>query len=551
MPTVTFQVAAEESLGSASLYLTALPAAGLASRSSSSSSSSAVSSDGRAGADGVDARSVFDGVAMASLVGIVRQLAQLSDHAAAVFESLSAEVADVGRRRAAIVARVAEVEARLSRIELRTLRDTQPVRLVYAPAGSTWRFGDVTPGPVHGHGHGHGHGHDNIFQPGTRPAFLQWQYVQAGPQHAVGRAALPGYECGASHRDDTSFKRINAERGVAGSALGEEETEALALGVAEGSRAGIGRRDDTSEATGKAKGGTGGKDEGGKAEGVDGGCNQGLLTLTTREPAAHEPSPHEPSPHEPSLHEISPHTPVAHEPTPHAAQGKCDELGADESGARSGGNPVTVGGIAELATAAGELSETCQNMMVGRGAAASASAAGEMVRDDASSTDLVVENGSAGCEGTSDEEMSRETGDAGKMWDEGATDEEEAMVVGGGGLLGGRFGEWSHGEVEGGRAQRLKPWLRPDKLPLLSPSSPLSPQADEGCISPPSLALPLQAVEEEPVHASARSRSSRAHAGAGVVTGITMFRLLAKGMGVFTPRQDWTVTGGAKEPKVH
>ncbi|CAI7886342.1 unnamed protein product [Closterium sp. NIES-53] len=802
MPTVNFQVAAEESLGSASLYLTALPAAGIASRSSSSSS--AVSSDGRAGADSVDARSVFDGVSMASLVGIVRQLAQLSDevssrptntvlslsrrlppnlsasaapisrllgppfprsHAVAVFESLSAEVADVGRRRAAIVARVAEVEARLSRIELRTLRDTQPVRLVYAPAGSTWRFGDVTHGPVHGHGD------DNIFQPGTRPAFLQWQYAQAGPQHAVGRAALPGYECGASNRADTSFKRINAERGVAGSALGEEETEALALGVAEGSRAGIGGRDYTNEATGKIKGGTGGKEEGGKEEGVEGVCNRGLLTSRTREPAPdepsqhepspHEPSPHEPSPHEPCLHEISPQTPVAHETTPHA-QGEGDEWGADESGARSGGNPVTVGGVAALVTAAGEPGETSENLMAGRGAAL-ATAVGEMVvrvvgedseggggegggevgergkevtgkeewvrqqerhymeeeeevsgsmqRDDASSTDLAVENGSAECEGTSDEEMSGEEGDAGERWDEGASDEEETMLAGGGGgLLGGSFGVWRHGEVGGGgstqrviaavltcgllvdgdadddgddggggggvggddgffygsrddcctghhvgregqvgragefrqgeeegvlltcaqhsqaleqgmeeketgaaifaaasaaaaisadfspaasavaagasagagggagsaadsaaagksstgeagrglmrrlhgpKLRQLKPWLRPDKLPLLSPSSPLSPQADEGCISPPSLALPLQAVEEEPVHASARSRSSRAHASAGVVTSITMFRLLAKGMGVFTPRQDWTVTGGAKEPKVH
>ncbi|CAI5994177.1 unnamed protein product [Closterium sp. NIES-64] len=679
---------------------------------------------------------------MASLAGIVRQLAQLSDHAAAVFESLSAEVADVGRRRAAIVTRVADVEARLSRIELRTLRDTQPVRLVYAPAGSTWRFGDATHGPVHGQGRS-GHGHDNIFQPGTRPAFLQWQYVQAGPQRAVGHAALPCYECGASRRDDPSSKRTNAERGVPGSALGGEETKALTLGVAEWSRAGICRRDDTSEATGKAKGGAGGKEEGEKEEGEEGGCNRGLLTPTAREPATHEPSPHEPS-----LHEISPQTPVAHESTPHAyahAQGEGDEWGADKSEATSGGNPVTVGGVAALATAAGEPSETCQNMMVGRGAAL-ATAVGEMMvrvvgedseggggeggevgeggkevkgeeewvgqqrrhhmeeeeegsasmqRDDASSTDLVVENGSAECEGTGDEEMSEETGDTEESWDEGARDGEETVVVGGGGgLLGGSFGEWRHGEVGGGqrviaavvltcgllvdgdgdgddgidagfdngslygsrdncytghhvekgeqvghivefrqgeeegvlltcahhshalqqgveekesgaavvaaaaaipadfspaaaaaaaaavgspvdaaaagkssaaaaggglmrrlhgpKLRQLKPWLRPDKLPLLSPSSPLSPQADEGCISPPPLGLPLQAVEEEPVHASTRSRSNRAHVGgAGVVTGITMFRLFAKGMGVFTLRQDWTVTGGPKMPKVH
>ncbi|CAI5483217.1 unnamed protein product [Closterium sp. Yama58-4] len=815
MPTVTFQVAAEESLGSASLYLTALPAAGIASRSSSSSSS-AVSSDGRAGADGVDVRGVFDSVAMVSLVGIVRQLAQLSDHTAAVFESLSAEVADVGRRRAAIVARVAEVEARLSRIELRTLRDTQPVRLVYAPGGETRGESGMLgreSGKIEG-----------VLEVGV------WRGGGCGGERVMGIAGaerLWGITVGLHFTIASFVEQEVSVRKVAESALEEEENGAPMAGVTEGSSAENDRRDDLRGGTGKARGATGGKEGDGEEEGADVASNHGGLAPTPHEPALVEPSPHKPPVHEPAAHEPaaqelsshvpSPHTPAAHEPTPYAyAQGEGEEWGADDSGARKEGNPVVLGGEVALdcespqnlmifeapqkSVLGGEAvlgCETPQSLMVGRGAALG-TAVGEMVvpvvreeregdggeeggevgeggkevkekeewvgqqerhfleeeeegsastqRDDVSSTDLMVENGSVGCEGTRDEDMSLYTGDAGEGWDEEARDEQEnqetggegegsdgetsdeemsgemgdagersykevrdgeemVLIGGGGGLLGGSFGEWQYGdgEVEGGRTQRvlaavvltcgllvdgdaddgdngdngimygsrdncytdhnagkegqvdqagelrqveeeqvlltcprhsqalqqgveekdsgapnfaaaaavaisadfspaaaaaaaaaaagaaggggaaclgsaadagkssaaaaggslmrrlhghklrqLKPWLRPDKLPLLSPSSPLSPQADEGCISPPPLALPLQAVEEEPVHVPTCSRSGRTHAGgAGVVTGITMFRLLAKGMGVFTPRQDWTVTGGAKAPKVH
>ncbi|CAI6010902.1 unnamed protein product [Closterium sp. NIES-65] len=129
MPLARRHVAAEESLASPSVLR-------------------AASSD--------DPRGMLEGVSMACLVGLVKQLAVLSDcsdplfcadsaspsapcsHASRVFEGLAADLAEVASRREQVAARARGLESVVGRIEERILKDSHPLALAYTP-GVRWR----------------------------------------------------------------------------------------------------------------------------------------------------------------------------------------------------------------------------------------------------------------------------------------------------------------------------------------------------------------------------------------------------------------------------
>ncbi|CAI5973581.1 unnamed protein product [Closterium sp. NIES-64] len=111
MPLARRHVAAEESLASPSVLR-------------------AASSD--------DPRGMLEGVSMACLVGLVKQLAVLSDHASRVFEGLAADLAEVASRREQVAARARGIESVVGRIEERILKDSHPLALAYTP-GVRWR----------------------------------------------------------------------------------------------------------------------------------------------------------------------------------------------------------------------------------------------------------------------------------------------------------------------------------------------------------------------------------------------------------------------------
>eukprot|EP00897_Mesotaenium_endlicherianum_P010049 jgi/Mesen1/9072/ME000578S08309 len=143
MPIIKLQVRAEERLASSELFTTAVAEK--------------------------DSAGILDGVAMANLVGIVRQLGDLAEYAAGVFDSLNKEVQATALRGEALGHRVRRLEVQVPAVEEAILTDTNPLRFVSAP-GVEWRASV--------------HTEQNHFSRGDPPAFVVDAYkgCRASPQ---------------------------------------------------------------------------------------------------------------------------------------------------------------------------------------------------------------------------------------------------------------------------------------------------------------------------------------------------------------------------------
>ncbi|KAJ8545443.1 hypothetical protein K7X08_018026 [Anisodus acutangulus] len=88
-------------------------------------------------ADKEDPKAVLDGVAVAGLVGILRQLGDLAEFAAEVFHGLQEQVMVTSSRSNKLVARVKKIEAALPPLERAVLAQQSHLHLAYT-AGSNW-----------------------------------------------------------------------------------------------------------------------------------------------------------------------------------------------------------------------------------------------------------------------------------------------------------------------------------------------------------------------------------------------------------------------------
>ncbi|KAL9232157.1 hypothetical protein vseg_007296 [Gypsophila vaccaria] len=84
-----------------------------------------------------DPKAVLDGVAVAGLVGLLRQLGDLSQFAAEVFHGLQEQLASTGSRSRKLVNRIQHVEASLPSLEKAMLSQTSHIHFAYQP-GSNW-----------------------------------------------------------------------------------------------------------------------------------------------------------------------------------------------------------------------------------------------------------------------------------------------------------------------------------------------------------------------------------------------------------------------------
>ncbi|KAI3440014.1 Protein SCAR (Protein WAVE) [Psidium guajava] len=87
--------------------------------------------------DREDPKAVLDGVAVAGLVGILRQLGDLAEFAAEVFHGLQEQVATTASRSHKLVVRAQRIEAALPTLEKAILAQTSHIHFAYT-AGSDW-----------------------------------------------------------------------------------------------------------------------------------------------------------------------------------------------------------------------------------------------------------------------------------------------------------------------------------------------------------------------------------------------------------------------------
>ncbi|XP_050223044.1 protein SCAR3 [Mercurialis annua] len=85
-----------------------------------------------------DPKAVLDGVAVAGLVGILRQLGDLAEFAAEVFHGLQQQVMTTASRSHKLTVRVQNIEAALPSLEKAVLAQTSHIHFAYT-AGSEWR----------------------------------------------------------------------------------------------------------------------------------------------------------------------------------------------------------------------------------------------------------------------------------------------------------------------------------------------------------------------------------------------------------------------------
>ncbi|KAK3206907.1 hypothetical protein Dsin_020953 [Dipteronia sinensis] len=88
-------------------------------------------------ADKEDPKAVLDGVAVAGLVGILRQLGDLAEFAAEVFHGLQEQVMTTASRSHKLTVRVQHIEASLPPLEKAVLAQTSHIHFAYT-AGSEW-----------------------------------------------------------------------------------------------------------------------------------------------------------------------------------------------------------------------------------------------------------------------------------------------------------------------------------------------------------------------------------------------------------------------------
>ncbi|KAL2475215.1 Protein SCAR3 [Abeliophyllum distichum] len=84
-----------------------------------------------------DPKEVLDGVAVAGLVGVLRQLGDLAEFAAEIFHGLQEEVMITSSRSHKLVARVQQIEAAVSPLEKAVLAQRNHIHFAYT-AGSNW-----------------------------------------------------------------------------------------------------------------------------------------------------------------------------------------------------------------------------------------------------------------------------------------------------------------------------------------------------------------------------------------------------------------------------
>lgn len=80
-----------------------------------------------------DPAAILEGVAMASLVGILRQLGELSEYAAEVFDNLRKEVDVTAKRREKLLVRVKKLERTVPKVEEMVLKQNDPLQFVHTP----------------------------------------------------------------------------------------------------------------------------------------------------------------------------------------------------------------------------------------------------------------------------------------------------------------------------------------------------------------------------------------------------------------------------------
>ncbi|XP_074269843.1 protein SCAR3-like isoform X2 [Silene latifolia] len=89
------------------------------------------------GVESEDSKVIFDGVAVAGLVGLLRQLGDLSQFAAEIFHGLQEQVVSTASRSRKLVTRIQHIEAILPSLEKAMLTQTSHIHFAYTP-GSEW-----------------------------------------------------------------------------------------------------------------------------------------------------------------------------------------------------------------------------------------------------------------------------------------------------------------------------------------------------------------------------------------------------------------------------
>ncbi|CAI9773237.1 unnamed protein product [Fraxinus pennsylvanica] len=149
-----------------------------------------------------DPKEVLDGVAVAGLVGILRQLGDLAEFAAEVFHGLQEELMITSSRSHKLVARVQHIEAALSPVEKAVLAQRSHLHYAYT-AGSNW--------------HPRIRCHRNHFVYSDMPQFIMDSYEDC---HGLPHLYLldkfdpggPG-SCLKRYSDPTFFKKASAGAG--------------------------------------------------------------------------------------------------------------------------------------------------------------------------------------------------------------------------------------------------------------------------------------------------------------------------------------------------
>lgn len=147
-----------------------------------------------------DPKAVLDGVAVAGLVGILRQLGDLADFAAEVFHGLQEQVLTTASRSHRLMVRVQNIEASLPALEKAVLAQTSHIHLAYT-AGCEWHP-RIKPARNH-------------FIYNDLPHFIMDSYEECRDPprvHLLDKfdTGGPG-SCFRRYSDPTFFKRISAD----------------------------------------------------------------------------------------------------------------------------------------------------------------------------------------------------------------------------------------------------------------------------------------------------------------------------------------------------
>ncbi|KAL2343292.1 hypothetical protein Fmac_004577 [Flemingia macrophylla] len=147
-----------------------------------------------------DPKAVLDGVAVAGLVGILRQLGDLADFAAEVFHGLQEQVMTTASRSHRLMVRVQNIEAALPALEKAALAQTSHIHLAYT-AGCEWHP-RIKPARNH-------------FIYNDLPQFIMDSYEECRDpprMHLLDKfdTGGPG-SCFRRYSDPTFFKRISAD----------------------------------------------------------------------------------------------------------------------------------------------------------------------------------------------------------------------------------------------------------------------------------------------------------------------------------------------------